>query len=208
MNSISALTSTSYSSYWAKAISFEEYVKEFREVLEHENSLPAEHRSEYFAYTEMNLQRLNRSTKTFQVREDLMETLLALSTGYKCLVISEYWCGDAAQIVGQLAKIAEMSGGKIQIKFLFRDQNPELMDEHLTSGSRSIPMVILLDVHYSPVCTWGPRPAEAQELVKRLKANPETTKTYAEHLHKWYAQNKGEALQDEWVALLKSLPTL
>jgi hypothetical protein len=205
MNATLTLPTVSYSIYWDLAISFENYLKGFRDVLEREKQLPIEQRAELFPYYEINLQRLTRSAKTFQVREDVMENLLSLSKGYKVLVISEYWCGDAAQIVGQLAKISEMSGGKLDMKFVFRDEHPQLMDAHLTNGGKSIPKVIVLDMHDTPILSWGPRPAHAQQLLTQLKANPETASTYAEELHKWYARNQGEALQDEWIALIKSL---
>jgi hypothetical protein len=40
------------------------------------------------------------------------------------------------------------------------------------------------------------------ELVKTLKANPETAPHYAEHLHKWYAQDRQHAIQHEALGAL------
>lgn len=59
-------------------------------------------------------------------------------------MITEGWCGDAAQILPFINKISELNE-KIELKLVLRDQHPEVMDEFLTDGSRSIPKVVVLN---------------------------------------------------------------
>ena len=118
-------------------------------------------------------------------------------------MISEHWCGDASQNIPSFNKIAELSAGKIELRIVYRDENTELMDQHLTNSTRSIPKLIQLDEAYNVTGIWGSRPVEAQELIIKLKSNPLTADTYVNELHLWYARNKQIALQGEIVNLLK-----
>ena len=67
-----------------------------------------------------------------------------LKDNFTLLVLAEGWCGDAAQILPVINKIAEYSS-LIDLKVVCRDENPELMDQFLTNGSKSIPKVIIID---------------------------------------------------------------
>src|ERR1700757_2287617 len=55
------------------------------------------------------------------------------------LVITEGWCGDAAFNIPTMALIEKAFPGKIELRFVLRDTNLELMDAYLTEGGRSIP---------------------------------------------------------------------
>jgi thioredoxin-like negative regulator of GroEL len=113
-------------------------------------------------------------------------------------VLAESWCGDAAQIVPFLSKIAEGSEGKMALTILFRDEQVELMNEFLTNGTRSIPKLIATDEGGNVLFQWGPRPKRAQDLMLSLKQNPELSAEQAKmQLHKWYAENKGADVLDE-----------
>src|SRR5688500_9566819 len=62
-------------------------------------------------------------------------------TRRKLLVIVEDWCGDASTTVPIVAKFAE-SVPELELRLIQRDVHPEVMDQYLTNGSRSIPIVI------------------------------------------------------------------
>src|SRR5436190_14922982 len=62
----------------------------------------------------------------------------------KLLVIAEDWCGDASNTVPVIAKFADATPG-LELRVLQRDTYPEVMDQYLTNGPRSIPLVIALD---------------------------------------------------------------
>lgn len=153
-------------------------------------------------YTKMNVQRMNRVDKTARLTNEILEALQMLNGTYRFLVISEGWCGDAAQIVPVINKIAEGSNGKIELKLVLRDQHLELMDAHLTNGGRAIPIVLVLNEEGSLIHQWGPRPAVLQALLKDWKKETTDMVILAERLHGWYAKDKTLSTQAELLHLL------
>ncbi|MFN4082024.1 MAG: thioredoxin family protein [Bacteroidia bacterium] len=190
------LTPELYKHYFSLGISYADYIKNF------ENELNAEPNIPYHEYLPMNWQRTNRVYKTTTVLPEIFNALKKLKEPLNWLLISENWCGDASQIVPVIAKIANENEEKINLKIVYRDKNLELMDAHLTGTSRSIPMLIQLNRQFNVTGTWGPRPKLAQELVKRLKSNEETSQNYQEEIHKWYASDKQTSVQTELLVLL------
>lgn len=116
------------------------------------------------------------------------------------LVLNEDWCGDAVNTVPFIARLAEEAG--IELRSLGRDENPDLMDAHLTGTSRSIPVVMVLDQHHEELGWWGPRPAALQQwvLTEGVKLEPE--QRYRE-IRRWYARDKGATTIEEVVALIE-----
>ncbi len=187
-----------YRLFFEKGISYEQYVALMIEEVE------SKAEGKYAHYVPMNLQRTKRVGKTFLLQNEVAETLNLLSHNVNWLVISETWCGDASQIMPVMQGIAAASNGKVDLKIVYRDENPDLIAAHLTNGGEAIPKLIQLDENYHLIATWGPRPIEAQALVKELKSNPLTADSYAEKLHKWYADDKTAATQRELAQLLKA----
>jgi hypothetical protein len=105
-------------------------------------------------------------------------------------VIAEDWCGDASNTVPILAKFAESVPG-LELRVILRDANPGLMNQYLTNGSRSIPIVIALDESYQEIGHWGPRPTELQAWVMANRAIMPKAEIYPK-VRKWYARDRGE----------------
>ncbi|TAJ67619.1 MAG: thioredoxin family protein [Chitinophagaceae bacterium] len=146
-------------------------------------------------YIEMNQIRMYRIEKTYMVSAELVEKVKRLPHKVYWLVLTESWCGDASQILPVLNKVAVISEGKIEMKLVYRDKNPELMDAFLTNQTRSIPKLIQLDTNFQLTGIWGPRPNEAQQLVKKLKSDPKTANDYSKALHLWYAKDQQRSLE-------------
>jgi len=146
-------------------------------------------------YIEMNQIRMYRIGKTYMVSAELAEKVKRLPHKVYWLVLTESWCGDASQILPVLNKVAVISEGKIEMKLVYRDKNPELMDAFLTNQTRSIPKLIQLDTNFQLTGIWGPRPNEAQQLVKKLKSDPKTANDYSKALHLWYAKDQQRSLE-------------
>lgn len=165
-----------------------------------------ENQSDFLAeYTQLNLQRMRRLNKTTMVVKELRDALDGLRHSQLWVVLTEGWCGDAAQLVPVLAKIAECSH-KVGLKLLLRDEHEEIMDAFLTNGSRSIPKLIALEPRSLKVLgSWGPRPKEAQEMVMAYKADPKgvAKEEFYEQLHGWYAKDKTLSSQKELAAKVK-----
>ena len=151
----------------------------------------------------LNWQRSIRVEKTIAISPSFKQRLENIKRQLTWLVITEPWCGDSAQSLPIIHKIAKHSNGKIDLRIIHRDQHHELIDAFLTNGARSIPKLIQLNDQFEVMGIWGPRPAEAQQLIVQIKSNPETAPHYKDELHKWYAQNKGQAIEQELAQLLE-----
>ena len=154
-------------------------------------------------YTELNEARLHRLDKTMQVTEETKSFLENLNRNYLWLVIAEGWCGDAAQILPIINKMAQVSE-KIELRIVLRDDNEDVMNMFLTNGTKSIPKLIIIDKETEEVVDhFGPRPQGAKQLILDYKAThgivDETAKI---ELQKWYLADKGVSTQNEIIALM------
>jgi hypothetical protein len=120
------------------------------------------------------------------------------------LVISEGWCGDAAYNVPLLHIAEKSNAGRIKLRIVLRDSNPELMDANLTDGGKSIPKLIVLNNDLQPIGYWGPRPAGLQVLMKDWKSEGLEIKQLIPKVHEWYDADKTQSLQQELVQMIKS----
>lgn len=149
-------------------------------------------------YTKLNVQRMQRIDKTVHLLPEVTAVLQQISRPQTWLVITEGWCGDAAQILPVLNAMASMNP-LIQLRLVLRDANLELIDQYLTDGtSRSIPKLVVLDTEtLEELFNWGPRPVALQELYKKMRAEGMEYAAVAQELHAWYAKNKTESTQKE-----------
>lgn len=156
-------------------------------------------------YTKMNIQRMRRLDKTIEIDRELINQLKSIPCPVNWLLITEAWCGDAAQNVPILNKMAEASPN-INLKLILRDENLEIMDQYLTNGGRAIPKLIILDSEMKEIGTWGPRPWIVQEMVmenKRTGALPYSE--FGKVVQKWYASDKGKSLQREMMDIIRQM---
>lgn len=154
-------------------------------------------------YTALNYRRMKRLNKSLTLDREHELFLKSLSAPQTWLVITEAWCGDAAQIAPIVFKMAEASPA-ITLKFVYRDEHPELMDAFLTNGGRSIPKLIALNDSDEVLFTWGPRPKLATALVEDFKSKNEIfTSEFKQELQNWYNKDRGKSTVNDLVALLK-----
>ena len=111
----------------ANTYSYEAYRTRIKNLLAEGKSSGDEQSEDLLHYSELNETRMNRLDKTIKITPDTEAFLSALNTEYIWLVLSEGWCGDAAQILPIINKMAQVSA-KIDLKIAFRDENPELMN--------------------------------------------------------------------------------
>jgi hypothetical protein len=155
----------------------------------------------YLNYAKLNLQRMQRLDKTVSINQELLEALQAVNSDYTWLVLTEGWCGDAAQNLPVMAAIEKVCP-HIHLRLLLRDENPATMDQYLTGGSRAIPKLICIkSVSREEVFTWGPRPGEVQRLAQdhKEKGTPYEEKSLL--IQKWYVNDKTYSIQKELTAL-------
>ena len=163
-----------------------------------------ENEEDMLDYTKMNMQRSGRWDKRGEINSELTKILSNYPRKITWLVLTEGWCGDAAQSLPFLNKMTEISSN-IELKLILRDEHPEVMDAYLTNGkSRSIPKLIALDTEtLEEIGTWGPRPMAIQTLFEEMMANPANdTEDIKKDIHLWYARDKGVSIQNEFLDLL------
>ena len=189
-------------SYIEKSMTYEAY-KQLVEDLLAEGKATGSIQSEAMKhYTELNMQRMHRVEKTIQILPEIKEQLPGVRRPQIWLVLSEGWCGDAAQSLPVMKALANLNPN-IQMRVLLRDENPELMDRYLTGGiSRSIPKLISVDPETgTELFTWGPRPTALQESFYGMRSEGLTYDVIKEELQRWYNKERTVTIQRELTAL-------
>ncbi|WP_299063162.1 thioredoxin family protein [uncultured Polaribacter sp.] len=152
-------------------------------------------------YSLLNDKRMKRLDKTIKISEETISEFQKVTAPQTWLVITEGWCGDAAQNIPVLQKIADTTD-KVDLRIVLRDENLPLMDLFLTNGGRSIPKLIALDKDNNVINTWGPRPSTATKMVADYKEKNGTIDAqFKQDLQVWYNKNKGKNVQEDLVKL-------
>jgi len=120
------------------------------------------------------------------------------------LLITEGWCGDAAQNIPTIEKIAA-ENENIETRYILRDENLALMDAYLTNDARSIPKLVALDAEtLEELGTWGPRPQIAMDYFHELKAQKMEKPEMMEKIQRWYLSDKEQSIQNEFEKLFEN----
>lgn len=186
-----------------RSCSYSEYRSTVSQLLQEGKSSGNTQSEDLLHYSLLNETRMNRLEKTIKISEENILKLKNLKKEYIWLVLSEGWCGDAAQLLPIISKLADQSD-KVELKIVFRDENETLMNLFLTNGGKSIPKLIILDKEtLEVIAEWGPRPSAAIKLVRDYKEKfgviDETIKT---ELQLWYLHDKGISTQNEILNLI------
>jgi thiol-disulfide isomerase/thioredoxin len=132
--------------------------------------------------------------RTAMVSVESVERLSRVRGNVRFLVLAEDWCSDAFSTMPIIARLAEQA--EVDLRVLGRDANADLMDAHLTSGTRSIPVLMILDGNFRERAWWGPRPAVLQRWYRNeghfLPKEDRTRRKRA-----WYARDRGRTVVAE-----------
>lgn len=189
--------------YIEKSMTFTEYVNLIERLLL-EGKTTGEIQSEaMFGYGKLNRQRMKRLEKTVVLNDSLKEKARSVQANWIWLIITEGWCGDAAQNIPTIEKIAA-ENPNIETRYVLRDENLELMDKYLTNGGRAIPKLICLDAEtLEEIGTWGSRPRPADDYMYELKSEGLEKPQIMENLQRWYLQDANESIQKEFENLIE-----
>ena len=195
------------SDYLQKAISYDVYKHLLEELLAEGKTTGSFQSADMTHYAQLNQQRMHRLDKTLELLPIVKQQLLSVSRPQIWLVLTEGWCGDAAQSLPVIHALAELNP-LISLRLLLRDENLELMDRYLTNGvSRSIPKLIAVDTATGEeLFTWGPRPAVLQESFEGMRSEGLPHEVIKEELQRWYNNNKTMMIQQEVAALAAAVP--
>lgn len=189
-------------SYIKNSLSYEEYRQMGKDLVQQGKTSGPKQDQVLIDFTKLNDKRMDRLDKTQQLEEDVVQQIKAIKQEQYWVVLTEHWCGDAAANLPIIDKLAEQNN-RIRLCILLRDDNPEIMDKYLTNGSKSIPILVIMDRDLNEIGVWGPRPLEAQQILESWKKTGSTDKSAVlEEVQRWYLQDKGVTLQREIAALL------
>ncbi|MEO0338470.1 MAG: thioredoxin family protein [Bacteroidota bacterium] len=191
-------------------LTYQEYHDLMAELVTH--SSKGRYTESLINYTRMNIIRMERLDKTTKLQGLSNERLASVDRALYWYVLTEPWCGDAAQILPVLEKLQALNPN-IVMGMLLRDDHLDLMDQFLTDGTRSIPKVIITDAKTHQVLgTWGPRPFIAHGMMMKglttWRAMEEGEEKRLFHrdlytkLQKWYARDKTTSIQEEFTEVL------
>lgn len=193
-----------YQKAHTNSLAYNDYLTLIDEKIAQKASTGHEQNQMLTDFTKLNRARMKRLDKTQQILPELEIITKEITDKQVWLVLTESWCGDAAQNVPVLQKLAEMNP-LIDLRLVLRDDNDELMQKYLTNGGKSIPKLIAVSADLEKeLFTWGPRPAAAQVEVKRLlDENGGFNEKVKEGIQIWYNHDKGISMQHELMELLK-----
>jgi len=186
------------------AMAYEEYVNLLDQLMAEGKTTGEDQSEKMVHYASLNQQRMKRISKTFTPSDEFRAAASSLDRPMIWLVLTEGWCGDAAQNLPILNSLHQLFP-QVELRLLLRDQNLELMDQFLTNGGRSIPKLIALDAESHEVLDqWGPRPDALQQLVLDFKKVPNGNyEEFTKEVHLWYAKDKGRSTEQEILDMMK-----
>ena len=187
----------------AKSYSYQEYRKLVSDLVAEGKSTGPNQTEDLTHFSMLNVKRMDRLDKKIELSEDTILRLQKLDKKQLWLVLTEGWCGDAAQNLPIIEKIAKQSS-HIELRLILRDENPEVMNLFLTNGAQAIPKLISFDEDLNVLFTWGARPSIATQMVADYKAkHGKLDPEFKKNLQVWYNKDKGGNLQSDFVALIE-----
>lgn len=187
------------------AISYSEYRTLVHDLLTDGKSTGPVQSEALTNYSLLNDRRMKRLDKTIKISNQTKAVFKSITEKQTWLVLSEGWCGDAAQNLPVIHKLAT-ENKNITLKIILRDEHLAVMDLFMTNGGRSIPKVIVLDAENNVQHTWGPRPTLTTKIMADYKAKKGSIDAqFKQDLQVWYNKNKGRSVQEDFVKMLSVL---
>jgi hypothetical protein len=96
--------------------------------------------------------------------------LRALNRPVHVVAIAEDWCGDVVRHVPVLEHLAGAGGDRLRVRYISREQHPDVFVRFLTNGGEAIPQFVFLSDRFVECGHWGPMPAACRGIIARGKA--------------------------------------
>lgn len=185
------------------ASTYTEYREQMRNLVANNKSTGVLQTDALANYTMLNDKRMKRLDKTTKLPDATISKIKQVTAKVTWLVLTESWCGDAAQSMPVMQKFAEQNSN-INVKVILRDENLELMNHFLYNNTLSIPRLIAFNEDTQEVIgDWGPRPSKLTKIVENFKAkNGSLTPEFKQELQVWYNKDKGNTIIEDLTQLL------
>lgn len=120
------------------SLSYTQYRELMSSLLEEGKSTGPNQSESKTEFSKLNDRRMHRLDKKLVLSEAAKECLMNLEDTFIFMVITEGWCGDSAQVLPMINKVAEGSEN-LDLRIVLRDENEAVMNQFLTNGSKSVP---------------------------------------------------------------------
>lgn len=187
----------------SKAMTYQDYRRLVDDLSAEGRSTGPEQSEVLTNYTRLNQRRMKRLDKTLKTSDESIKKIKDFDKKVTWLVLTESWCGDAAQTMPMMNKVAEYNDN-ITFKVILRDENLDVMNRFLTNNTMSIPKLVMVEDATGEILDdWGSRPKTATQMVIEYKNEYGTlTPEFKEELQVWYNKDKGQSTLNDLVELL------
>lgn len=183
---------------------WDDYVILFEKIISGENNAGLYGDTEHIFVTKLNQTRMKRWLKTGEITEELKNEIDKINANQKWILITEPWCGDATHIA-PFIYLASQLNSKVDLDINLRDGQDSEIENYLTNGSKSIPILIIRNNDGKDLAVWGSRPEKAKNFFKMIKKETSDVKEQKMKLQEWYNKDKGESFQNELYHILKNI---
>src|SRR5690554_3606260 len=118
---MSSITATITPELIQESLNYTQYRSLIDKLLAQGKTTGENHSDAMINYTKMNVRRMDRWDKTAVASSELQEKMTQINIPQTWLVLTEAWCGDAAQSIPFMVKAASYSP-LVDIRFLLRDE--------------------------------------------------------------------------------------
>lgn len=144
---------------------------------------------------------LERS-KDAKVDAEAVTRVQHLGARRRLLIVAEDWCGDSANTLPYVARLAESAPEVLDLRIVDSSAGRPVMEAHRTpDGRAATPTVVLLDETGTFLAAWVERPSalqkwyiEQQDLLSQ--------RDLLDQKYKWYKEDQGKSAIREIVELL------
>ncbi|MDR7415740.1 MAG: thioredoxin family protein [Armatimonadota bacterium] len=106
--------------------------------------------------TEVHRERWRRVYEAVTLTEEQQALLAGFQREMKLLVLAGTWCGDCVNQCPILQRFAEVTP-RIELRFLERDEHPDVREELAINLGYRIPVVVFLSEDFAEVARYGER---------------------------------------------------
>lgn len=118
----------------------------------------------YKAAMSRNRDRVEENERRVALDPEAVRFFRSLPGPVNVLVLAEDWCGDVIANLPVLGRLAA-EVGTLNVRILYRDENPDLRDRWLNQGKyQSIPVFVFFDERFRELGHWIERPTSVTEL--------------------------------------------
>jgi hypothetical protein len=186
-----------------KKMNWSTYFSYFESIVKGESKPEPYNDADFFNYTKLNLTRTKRWLKKGELNPELKDRIEQISEKQNWVLITEPWCGDAAHSVPFIYLLSELNPN-ITLNIQLRDTDSEI-DNYLTDGNKSIPILIIRDEKGEDLAVWNSRPKKCQEYFLNMKREEMPIVEIKTRIQEWYNHDAGFEIQNEILEIVTQI---